>query len=150
MRLCSRPLNVVCLCVHQELAVCAGGHATTPVVSRPPGRPCDPRFTQPTCLFLQSQVGIVHAGQQHQLGLHAVSLTPAERLMISRLSGGKVFTIMLIFSMCFLFFIFFLCVLVFHLAHFFFLKPFLFGGKKTHQRLTWWQGDRFHCKLTAS
>lgn len=61
----------------QEFAVCTRGHTTTPIVCWPPGRSCDPRFTQPACLLLQSQVGVVHAGQQHQLGLHTVSLVNA-------------------------------------------------------------------------
>lgn len=57
----------------QELAVCTRGHTATPVVRWPPGRSCDPHFTQPARLLLQPQVGIVHPGQQHQLGLHTVS-----------------------------------------------------------------------------
>lgn len=57
----------------QELTVCTRGHATTPVVRRPSGRSRDPHFPQPARLLLQSQVSVVHAGQQHQLGLHTVS-----------------------------------------------------------------------------
>lgn len=80
------------LCVHQELNVCTRGHTTTPVVRWPPGWSCDPRFTQPACLlFLQSQVSVVYAGQQHQLGLHTVSL-----------SGGKLLLSFSFFSPCFL------------------------------------------------
>lgn len=88
------PLTLsVSACAHQEFTVCTRGHTATPVVCWPPGRSCDPRFAQPPRLLLQSQVSVVHTGQQHQLGLHAVSLTPAECLTTLWLSRKTSFVL---------------------------------------------------------
>lgn len=129
----------LCACVRQELTICTRGHATTSVVRWPPGRSCDPRLTQPACLLLQSQVRIVHAGQQHQLGLHTVSLSRESCNYHSLLTVS--FVVLSFLALC-------ACFWCAHISPTVFQAVSLLGEKK-HQPLTQWQGHRFHFKSTA-